>query len=153
MPDAISSPLCPCQSGLSLVACCGRYHRGEAAPTPEALMRSRFSAFALGLNDYLLATWQPDQRPASLPDDDLTEWIRLEIIGSQEADDTGTVHFRATFREKDRWCVLEEESRFIRTQRRWLYVDGKTEVAQLKPGRNAACPCGSGRKGKRCCVQ
>ncbi|MGO2131767.1 MAG: YchJ family protein [Halomonas sp.] len=152
MLDA-SSPYCPCQSGLSLDACCGRYHDGELAPTPEALMRSRFSAFALGVNDYLLVTWHPDQRPASLLDDDSTEWVRLEIISSQETGDTGTVHFRATFREKGRWRILQEESRFIRTQGRWLYVDGKTEILQLKPGRNADCPCGSGRKGKRCCVR
>lgn len=153
MPDATSPPSCPCQSGLSLDACCGRYHGGEPAPTPETLMRSRFSAFALGRNDYLLATWHPEHRPASLPDEDSAEWVRLEIINSQEVGDIGEVHFRATFRENGRWSVLEEESRFILIDNEWLYVDGKTTLTQLKPGRNASCPCGSGRKGKRCCVQ
>lgn len=116
-------------------------------------MRSRFSAFALGLNDYLLATWHPDYRPESLPDEDPTEWVRLEIIDSQEAGDIGHVHFRATFRENRRWGALEEASEFIHRQGRWLYIDGKTEVVWLKPGRNAPCPCGSGRKGKQCCLR
>lgn len=115
-------------------------------------MRSRFSAFALGLNDYLLATWHPDQRPASLSGEDSTKWVRLEILDSKEAGDTGQVSFRAIFRENRRWGALKEASEFIRTEGRWLYVDGMTEVVQLKPGRNTPCPCGSGRKGKRCCV-
>ncbi len=114
-------------------------------------MRSRFSAFALGLSDYVLETWHPDQRPASLLDDSLTEWVRLEILSSQQQDDAGQVHFRAIFRENNRWNALEEDSSFIRTAGRWLYVDGETAVVSLKPGRNADCPCGSGRKAKRCC--
>lgn len=149
----IPSRACPCQSGQTLSDCCGRYHQGEAAPTPETLMRSRFSAFALRLNEYLLATWHPDQRPESLPNEAPTEWMCLEIIDSQQTGNTGRVHFRATFRENRRWAVLEEESVFIRQQGRWLYVDGKPEVMKLKPGRNEPCPCGSGRKAKQCCLR
>lgn len=116
-------------------------------------MRSRFSAFALGLNDYLLATWHPGQRPESLPEEDPTEWVRLQIIDSQQTGDTGQVYFRATFREHRRWGVLDEKSEFIHQQGRWLYVAGKAGVIRLKPGRNEPCPCGSGRKGKQCCVR
>ncbi|MBB3232946.1 YchJ family protein [Halomonas stenophila] len=144
---------CPCGSGLPLADCCGPYHRGEPAPTPEALMRSRYSAFALGLTDYLLATWAPETRPASLPPDDATRWVGLEILDHEHAGDTGRVHFRATFREGRRWGVLEEVSRFRREAGRWRYVDGAPSVTRLKPGRNDPCPCGSGRKGKACCVR
>ncbi|MCW4151779.1 YchJ family protein [Halomonas sp. 18H] len=144
---------CPCGSGHFLAACCGRHHDGEPAATPEALMRARFSAFALGRNDYLLATWHPDTRPASLPDEDPTHWIRLEIIESSSDGDQGRVHFRATFREGRRWGVLEEDSRFTRLDAGWCYADGEPRVMRLKPGRNNPCPCGSGRKGKQCCLR
>jgi len=142
---------CPCGSGHSLTDCCGRYHGGEAAPTPEALMRSRYSAFAQGLTDYLLTTWHGSTRPASLAPDASTTWVRLEVLGSDAAGDHGRVHFRATFREGRRWAVLEDESRFVREAGRWYYLDGDPGVSRLKPGRNALCPCGSGRKFKGCC--
>lgn len=144
--------LCPCGSALPLAECCGRYHQGEAAPSPEALMRSRYSAFALGLTDYLRETWHPSTRPASLAADDVTRWRRLEILDHDEEGDRGRVHFRATFQEGRRWGVLEEASRFVREDGRWVYLDGEPSVTRLKPGRNDACPCGSGRKAKACCL-
>ena len=73
---------CPCGSGRPLADCCGCHHAGEPAPTPEALMRSRYSAFALQLTDYLLATWHPSTRPTSLESDPATVWKRLEIVES-----------------------------------------------------------------------
>ncbi|MFW6346290.1 MAG: YchJ family protein [Halomonas sp.] len=142
---------CPCGSGQPLTRCCGRYHAGAPAPTPEALMRSRYTAFALGLVDYLLATWHPETRPAELSVDDATRWLRLEVRESGEAGDSGQVHFRAIFREGQRFGVLEEASRFCRERGRWFYRDGTPAVSRLKPGRNEACPCGSGRKFKACC--
>ncbi|SHJ99889.1 YchJ family protein [Halomonas caseinilytica] len=144
---------CPCGTGRALAECCGRYHAGSPAPTPEALMRSRFSAFALGRNDYLLATWHPDFRPSSLPDEDPTEWVRLEIVDTWTQGDQGHVQFRATFREGRRWGVLEEASEFRRHEGLWCYVDGEPRVMRLKPGRNDACPCGSGKKAKHCCIR
>ncbi|TDR56547.1 SEC-C motif-containing protein [Halomonas ventosae] len=142
---------CPCGSGLPLARCCGRYHAGEPAPTPEALMRSRYSAFALDLTDYLLASWHPDTRPTSLAPDPSTRWVALEILESGEEGDEGQVHFRATFREERRFGALEERSRFRREAGRWTYLDGDPAVTRLKPGRNEPCPCGSGRKFKACC--
>ncbi|QFU01835.1 hypothetical protein FIU83_09300 [Halomonas sp. THAF5a] len=142
---------CPCGSGHSLAACCGRYHRNEPAPSPEALMRSRYSAFALELTDYLLETWHSSTRPSSLPGDDATRWRRLEILDHEGEGDRGRVHFRATFQEGRRWGVLEEASRFVKEAGRWRYLDGEPSVSRLKPGRNDACPCGSGRKFKACC--
>lgn len=142
---------CPCGSGTAYADCCGPYHQGAPAPSPEALMRSRYSAFALDLRDYLLSSWHASTRPASLAADDTTHWVRLEILGSQAAGDQGRVHFRATFREGRRWAVLEEESRFLREAGRWYYQEGETSWQRLKPGRNDPCPCGSGRKFKACC--
>ncbi|MBE0489990.1 MAG: YchJ family protein [Halomonas sp.] len=142
---------CPCGSGQSLAQCCGRFHAGEPAPTPEALMRSRYSAFALDLTGYLLESWHASTRPAELAPDPTTRWLRLEVLESGEEGDSGQVHFRATFREGRRFAVLEEASRFLREAGRWYYLDGSPRVTRLKPGRNEACPCGSGRKFKACC--
>lgn len=142
---------CPCGSGRSYADCCGRHHAGEPAPTPEALMRSRYSAFVLDLTDYLLATWHAATRPASLAPDEATHWVRLEVLESGETDDEGRVHFRATFREGRHWGVLEEASRFVREAGHWFYRDGRPTLTRLKPGRNDVCPCGSGRKFKQCC--
>ncbi|MDN3523642.1 YchJ family protein [Halomonas ramblicola] len=142
---------CPCGSGRPPAACCGRYHAGAPAPTPEALMRSRYSAFVLDLADYLLATWHPSTRPSRLEADPATTWKRLEVLEGGEEGERGWVHFRATFREGRHWAVLEESSRFVREAGRWFYLDGNPAVHRLKPGRNAPCPCGSGRKFKACC--
>lgn len=118
-------------------------------------MRSRYSAFVLDLPDYLLVTWHPSTRPSSLGPDAATVWKRLEVLESgkegSEGSERGWVHFRATFREGKRWSVLEESSRFVREAGRWFYLDGNPAVHRLKPGRNAPCPCGSGRKFKACC--
>src|SRR5512139_1238531 len=91
---------CPCGSGNAYERCCGRYHAGPAhlrAPSPEALMRSRYSAYVLGLTDYLLATWHPSTRPAALePWDASLKWLGLEIRSHAEADENhGTVEFIA----------------------------------------------------------
>ncbi|WP_027961187.1 YchJ family protein [Halomonas halodenitrificans] len=142
---------CPCGSARPLAECCGRYHDGAPAPTPAALMRSRYSAFVLKRTDYLLASWHPDTRPAELGADDATQWLGLEVLHSGEQGDRGWVEFRATFREGHDYGVLEEASEFRRDDGRWRYLDGRPTVSRLKPGRNDACPCGSGRKFKRCC--
>ncbi|MBT2774138.1 SEC-C domain-containing protein [Halomonas sp. ISL-60] len=147
---------CPCGSQLTLDKCCGRHHHGEPAPTPEALMRSRYAAFVLGLNDYLLATWHPTTRPVELAPDPETEWKSLSIVGAKPPlDNTGYVHFNACFYGRGRaqkgWHVLAEVSRFVKEQQRWWYIDGTPTLTRLKPRRNDPCLCGSGRKLKVCC--
>lgn len=125
-----SDPLCPCGSGLALPDCCGRYlDGGESAPTAEALMRSRYSAWCLQRNDYLLDSWHPSTRPARLTPDSANpvHWIGLKILntlsgGSQ--DDAGTVEFVARGKVNGRAQRLHEISRFVREQGRWYYVDG-----------------------------
>lgn len=112
---------CPCLSGESYEACCGPIHAGEAAPTAERLMRSRFTAFALGDAAYLLHSWHPSTRPASLELDD-TRWYRLDIldrVGGGLLDAEGVVEFAAFYRGGS----VRERSRFTRSDGRWVYLD------------------------------
>jgi SEC-C motif-containing protein len=108
--------------------CCGTFHRGEeVAPTAEALMRSRYSAFALGRTDYLLATWHPGTRPATVDLDPAVELVGLEVLdttGGGAEDTEGEVEFRAHHREHGRRGELHERSRFTRRGGRWVYLDG-----------------------------
>ncbi|MFE2752085.1 YchJ family protein [Actinosynnema sp. NPDC059335] len=117
---------CPCGLGEPYEACCGPYHRGlRKAPTAEALMRSRYSAFAVGDEDYLLATWHPTTRPASLELDPEQRWTRLEILDRADGtlfQSTGTVEFRAHYRVGGHHDVLHERSRFVREHGSWLYL-------------------------------
>lgn len=143
---------CICGSGKWYAECCERFHKGEPAPTPEALMRARYCAFGKGLADYLLATWHPDTRPQRLDLADSPDWASLQILAAGHDGDIGNVHFRAIYRTGTGWGYLEEHSGFIRENGRWLYVSGSPREGQLKPGRNDPCPCGSGRKFKACCL-
>jgi SEC-C motif-containing protein len=119
---------CPCGSGRSYAQCCGPLHDGAPAPTAEALMRSRFSAFALGRDEYLLASWHPSTRPASIEPDADTEWRRLQLVdvvagGPDDAE--GVVEFRASYRSPEGAGLLHERSRFVRQEGRWVYLDGE----------------------------
>ncbi|MBD3670306.1 MAG: YchJ family protein [Gammaproteobacteria bacterium] len=153
----MSAP-CPCGSGHPYATCCGPIHRGEReAATAESLMRSRYSAYALNLNDYLLESWHPETRPGTLHAESI-KWVGLEIVATQqggEDDAQGMVEFRARYIADDRLGELSENSRFTRHQGRWVYVEGDLQqTAARQPtaiGRNAPCPCGSGLKYKRCC--
>ncbi len=129
--------LCPCGSGDEYSGCCEPLHLGAPAPTAEALMRSRFTAFALrstspGLDGYLLSSWHPDTRPANLDLDDGTTWRRLQIVDTVAGgpdDESGVVEFRASFRTADGTAgVLHERSRFERIDGRWAYLDGVTST-------------------------
>ncbi|HQT00552.1 MAG: hypothetical protein B7Y26_09020 [Hydrogenophilales bacterium 16-64-46] len=123
----ITVDVCPCGSGAGLVHCCGRYHAGEAAPDAERLMRSRYSAYVLGQEAYLLATWHPATRPRTL---DLnatprTQWLGLTVKSHAEQDaDHATVEFVARYKRNGRAFRLHETSRFFRIEGRWVYVDG-----------------------------
>ena len=123
---------CPCrqaEDALPYTACCGRYHAGPLhllAPTAEALMRSRYSAFVLGHIDYLLATWHPSTRPLSLaPEPAGVKWLGLEVRQHQVQDaDHATIAFVARSKLAGRAQRLVETSRFVREDGRWFYVDG-----------------------------
>jgi SEC-C motif-containing protein len=125
----VSASPCPCQSARAYDACCGRYHAGALhlqAPTAEALMRSRYSAFVLDLSDYLLATWHASTRPARLdPNEAGLQWLGLEVRRHTLVDaDHATVEFIARSKLAGRALRLHELSRFVREDGRWFYVDG-----------------------------
>jgi SEC-C motif-containing protein len=116
---------CPCGLGEEYDSCCGRYHSGAPAPTAEQLMRSRYTAFALGDAGYLLRTWHPSARPRTLKLDPTCLWSRfavLETKGGGLFDTTGTVSFRAIYVLGGKRHVLTENSTFVREAKRWLYL-------------------------------
>lgn len=166
----MTEELCPCGSGRAFAACCGPYlSRAEAAPTAEALMHSRYAAYARGDTDYLEMTLLPRKRAGFSAaatkawSVDVT-WTGLEV-GRTEAggagDETGVVAFTARYVKAGEAMELREVSRFKKKGGRWFYVEGVegdapeavAPAAAKAPevGRNSPCPCGSGKKFKRCC--
>jgi SEC-C motif domain protein len=119
---------CPCDSGRTYRDCCAPLHAGAPAPDAERLMRSRYSAFVLGLADYLLASWHPDTRPAALDLDPpgVRRWLGLRVIAHQPIDaDQAEVEFVARSRVGGGSAQrLHERSRFRRIEGRWYYLDG-----------------------------
>ncbi len=119
---------CPCGSNKNFSDCCARYVEGnEPAPTAEALMRSRYTAYTQLAEDYLLATWHPSTRPASLglAEDAPTKWLGLEVKRHERQDaDHAIVEFGARYKVNGRAHRLHEVSRFVREEGRWFYVDG-----------------------------
>jgi SEC-C motif domain protein len=127
MPEDMAEH-CPCGNKLAYADCCGRYlDGGESAPTAEALMRSRYSAYVLQREDYLLATWHASARPErlGLAEEAPTKWIGLEIKRHELQDaDHAIVEFVARYKVQGRAHRLHETSRFVREGSRWFYVDG-----------------------------
>lgn len=160
---------CPCNSSLPYEICCGMYHNNPGtAPTAEALMRSRYSAFYTNNFAYINRTQKlknsPNQDEAEIADcNNETKWIKLEIIETEkglEKDKDGMVSFRAHFKEGKHIGKLSERSLFKRIKGEWFYISGEHEVEQntplvnsdvMKLGRNDPCHCGSGKKFKKCC--
>lgn len=120
---------CPCDSALPYARCCGRWHAGPEhlqAPTAEALMRSRYSAYVLDQRDYLLATWHPSQRPPTIaPPEPGLRWLGLEVRRHEVQDEAhATVEFVARSKLGGRAMRLHERSRFVREGGCWFYLDG-----------------------------
>jgi SEC-C motif-containing protein len=119
---------CPCGTGLPYAECCGRLHDGTAtAATAEQLMRSRYSAFAVGDPAYLLATWHSTTRPQTLDLDPDVRWTGLEVLGTTGGGllaAEGTVEFRASHVVDGARGAQHENSRFVREDGRWRYLDG-----------------------------
>ncbi len=150
------SSKCPCCSGKKYSECCQPVHKKpRLADTPEKLMRSRYTAFAINNSEYLLRTWTPEQRPQSLETKQAgLKWLRLKIINARPPATTssyGTVSFAAMYLHNNHVFVLTEKSNFIRVDGYWLYKDGETKTEELTVAKNATCPCESGKKFKRCC--
>ena len=148
---------CPCGSEKEYEACCGAIHNGtRQAASPLELMKSRYCAYTLGDGRYLLDTAVPENRYEA--DIELieehakqTQWLSLQIIDTSEEQDSGMVEFKAFYDENGTVKVLHERSRFVKLDGRWLYADGK--LFDTKIGRNDPCPCGSGKKYKKCCAK
>jgi SEC-C motif domain protein len=116
---------CPCNPKTDYAQCCGVFHEGTPAPTPQALMRSRYSAYVLRLSQYVKETWHANTRPTDLDlRDDTTAWLRLDVKRFCESGDDGEVEFVAVSKHNGRAQRLHETSRFVRERGRWFYVDG-----------------------------
>ena len=148
------SHTCPCGSGIALDDCCGKWHQGQPAPSAERLMRSRYSAYTLGLIDYVVATTLPAQQ-AALDRDSMrawslgSTWLGLEVEGSELIDTHAFVTFTARWHDGDGEHRHRERSAFVQQAGRWYFID---PTVPLKAGRNDPCPCGSGQKFKKCCA-
>lgn len=117
---------CYCGSNKAYDNCCQPYHRGLTAPTAEALMRSRYSAYALRLEEYLLRTWHPDTRPdhLGLENDTQTKWLDLSVKRHEaEGPDFAIVEFIARYKLGGKAGKLHETSRFLKICHEWFYVD------------------------------
>jgi SEC-C motif-containing protein len=113
--------------GTDFDHCCRPALDGEVWPTTaEALMRSRYTAFVRRDDNHLFRTWHPRTRPADPGTDTRTQWLGLTILdttGGGEEDSTGTVHFRARFKDHLAEHVLEENSAFVRRVGHWMYLE------------------------------
>jgi SEC-C motif-containing protein len=158
---------CPCGTGLELAACCGPIIAGERpAPTAEALMRSRYTAYVEENVPYIRDSHDPESRESF--DEAATgdwarraTWLGLEVLSTSAGgagDQQGEVEFVARFRdERGVEHRHHERSTFIRRDGRWYFQDGELQApppavrSAPKVGRNDPCPCGSGKKYKKCC--
>ena len=157
---------CPCGSGQAYIECCHPIIQGgQVAQTAEALMRSRYCAYVKAEIDYIYDTTHASQRSKFNREESLAwsrkaEWQALEILRTEDGgpeDDSGIVEFVARYREKGKAVQHHEIAEFTREDGRWYFVDGHAPKPSQsirqgpKVGRNDPCPCGSGKKYKKCC--
>jgi SEC-C motif-containing protein len=146
--------------------CCGLYIKdGIPVPTAEKLMRARYSAYALGEIDFIMDTHEVDPKEAEESRKATEDWAKgsewqgLEIIKTSkggEEDDNGTVEFKAHYMVDRARYTHHEISRFERKNGKWIFAEGQqvnkpVQRDEPKVGRNDPCPCGSGKKYKKCC--
>jgi len=158
---------CPCDSGLTYGQCCEPYITGvRNAPTAEALMRSRYTAYVEQAIDYIMTTCTHNRKETIDPEETRrwsknSTWLGLTIIATEKGgeDDTeGKVEFEARFEMNGEKDKHHETARFKKKHGRWLYDSGTMTEATVvraapKVGRNEPCPCGSGKKHKHCCAK
>ncbi len=159
--------LCPCGSGLDFEECCHPIIAGEVkASTAEKLMRARYSAHATRNYDFVASSCHPEFREEASPEENekwssLMEWEKLdinEVVAGSENDETGEVDFTAHYTVRGFPQEMREHAYFRRENDTWYYVDGdvygREPVRRTEPkiGRNDPCPCGSGKKYKKCCM-
>lgn len=152
---------CPCGSAKNVDDCCAPLIAGALAPTAEALMRSRYTAFVLRQLDHVERTHAPEiredfNRAEAERVAEECEWKGLEVRRVHEVGDLAEIDFAIRFRRDQKPMIQAERAHFRREDGQWLYVksDFNPEVTQrhvTKVGRNEPCPCGSGKKAKKCC--
>lgn len=154
--------LCPCGTGATFDECCGVFISGRALPpTPEKLMRSRYTAYTKNNLDYIANTMHGPaaerfEATAAQAWTDHVQWLKLDVLETSVNGDIGFVEFLAHFRENNKRHVMHELSEFHCENGAWYYYDGKTPqhkapVRIVTKGRNDPCGCGSGKKFKKCC--
>ena len=153
--------VCLCGSGKDYDDCCSLLHNGQRkALTAEELMRSRFTAYAMGNEKYLIDTWDQTKLPKNVNiSGDEVVWTRLGIITVKKGgikDKKGLVEFKAFYELNGEEHAMLEASRFRKVDNRWIYLDGVVKSInkvgqQTNFGKNAPCSCGSGKKFKWCC--
>ncbi|UXP30890.1 YchJ family protein [Reichenbachiella agarivorans] len=156
---------CPCCSGKPFASCCETIINNQSAPTALALMRSRYTAYALGKADYLYQTTHSQTRSQYNIQEikkwsQENTWTQLEIITVEHgrvSDDRGIVEFKAHFTdERQQVQIHHEKSIFLKEDQQWFYLEGKINPQEIdlmkKISRNDPCPCGSGKKYKKCCA-
>ena len=155
---------CPCCSGILYDHCCAPYVTGlTRAPTAEALMRSRYSAYVVGNINYISKTMRGDALSHFSYEDSLhwssqSEWLGLDVISVTEMKETAKVEFKVRYKISGIEKCLPESALFKLVDGAWFYVGNDkfrmTDVvskSHIKSGRNDPCPCGSGKKYKKCC--
>jgi SEC-C motif-containing protein len=165
MTTETTTESCPCGSRKPFSECCGPILSGTGtAATPEALMRARYTAFVRHDVDFIYKTVAPARRGdfdrKGIEDwSRNSEWLGLDIAATEKGgsdDDTGTVEFSARYRDKGRETRHDELATFVRIDGRWYFEDGKLPAVKQvrhdgpRVGRNDPCPCGSGKKYKKC---
>ncbi|PHM28634.1 YchJ family protein [Xenorhabdus budapestensis] len=149
--------ICHCGSGSPFAYCCGPYIDNHyPAPDAESLMRSRYSAYVTENVDYLITTWHPDCEAETWRSEIEqsfvgVQWLGLNVINTNKGqhNNEAYVEFSACFIEQEKQYrqLIHERSRFLRIDQHWFYIDG----VRPETGRNDPCPCGSGKKYKKCC--
>lgn len=148
---------CPCGSQKQYTECCQPFLDNAYKPdSPELLMRSRYSAYVLKLEAYLLKTWHIRTRPPALNfENNPVKWLGLTILETDAdlaEENRGSVRFLAQYLENGVLHSLEENSQFVREGSVWYYLNGESTLDKEKPKRNQPCPCGSLIKFKKCCM-
>ncbi len=143
---------CICGLEKEYAECCGAIIDNEKkASNPEELMRSRYSAYVRGDGRYLVLSSVKENRyedDAELIEEfsSSVEWLKLDVLHVEK----NVVEFKAYYKEGDSIKVLHERSNFVNEDSVWYYKDGI--LFNTKVERNESCPCGSGKKFKKCCA-
>ncbi|NMM40253.1 YchJ family protein [Pseudoalteromonas arctica] len=154
---SLTNSNCLCGNQYSYQDCCQKLHLGtEQATTAEQLMRSRYVAYALKNAKYIYQTYAQEKQ-AENPVKEIADFanscrfIKLAVINTEQQQSNAEVEFCVSYFYQSLFCQLHERSSFIKEDGQWRYLDGEIfPVADIKVSRNDECPCGSGKKYKKC---